>query len=208
MNFYLQYTVTFSQYLGWRRIRRRRIGGGWNKKNKRKKNNNNTIRRWGWRGRGRIWRRKKRVGLIVERTFRDSSQPLAFLKTFPFTRRPINLNRPNFPTPSPSLRNFDKTYGSPVLSMGLSFDKRPDETLTGEKYVWHLVENHFSTLDNADPQKKEKPTDIKRRFQNKKKKKQRRPKSIRKSIRRAFTYDTIRFLRFFDWQSRTDRVRN
>ena len=118
-------------------------------------------------------KKKKPVGLIVERTFRDSSQPLALLKTFPFTRRPINLNRPNFPSPSPTLRTFDKTYGSSVLSMGLSFDERPDETLTGEKYVWHLVENHFSTLDNgnADPQSKEKPTDIERRFQKKKEEK-------------------------------------
>lgn len=82
-------------------------------------------------------KKKKPVGLIVERTFRDSSQPLALLKTFPFTRRPINLNRPNFPSPSEpfaTFRTFDKTYGS-VLSMGLSFDERPDETLTGEKYV-------------------------------------------------------------------------
>lgn len=155
-------------------------------------------------------KKKKPVGLIVERTFRDSSQPLALLKTFPFTRRPINLNRPNFPSPSPTLRTFDKTYGSSVLSMGLSFDERPDETLTGEKYVWHLVENHFSTLDNgnADPQSKEKPTDIERRFQKKKRTKiqSRRPKNIEKSIGRTFTYDTIRFLHFFDWQSRIDKV--
>lgn len=81
-------------------------------------------------------RKNMNVGLIVERTFRDSSQPLALHENVPpFTRRPINLNRPNFPSPSPSLRTFDKTYGLSILSIGLSFDERPDETLTEEKYV-------------------------------------------------------------------------
>lgn len=101
-------------------------------------------------------RKNMNVGLIVERTFRDSSQPLALPENVPpFTRRPINLNRPNFPSPSPSLRTFDKTYGLSILSIGLSFDERPDETLTEEKYVWHLIENHFSTLDNGNFKRKQ-----------------------------------------------------
>lgn len=96
---------------------------------------------------------EKSVGLIVERTFRDSSQPLALPKILPFHDVPsIQIPKADqiFRRPVHLSESLTKLMDRPYRSMGLSFDETrrdEDETLTvkhvGENHVCRFVENNF-----------------------------------------------------------------
>lgn len=165
------------------------------------------IRRWGWRGRGEEKEHGKSVGLTVERTLQNSGQPLT--PSIPYTL----CDTPSISTPIPLFPTFYKTRGLSVLAMGF-LSTRPDQTGPDETKRWPLeLEPRFKrTRIDKGNEKRRRP----KRKKNKRNKnlskvsfneingnKKERLKS-KSRFARPINLRRVRFLRFFDWQSRTE----